>query len=216
MNNPKTKEVDRLLQFILATAGREDDFRERELGPIHLIKYLYLADLAYAEEHDGETYTGIRWKFHHFGPWSTQAYERIEPALREIGATCKTLPSKYEEDMVRWTIRDDDLYRRLWDELPNEVARSVRKYVHQFDGITEDLLHFVYNTVPMLKGRPGSLLDMTAASQEKHHETQAFTESLPATKKSYRLKAKKEEKRLSTHSRNAFRPVWKPRLNGPE
>ncbi len=37
--------VDLLLKYILAAAG-EEDFGNREVGPIHLIKYVYLADLA--------------------------------------------------------------------------------------------------------------------------------------------------------------------------
>ena len=36
--------VDQLLKYILAAAGQED-FRNREVGPIHLIKYVYLAGL---------------------------------------------------------------------------------------------------------------------------------------------------------------------------
>jgi hypothetical protein len=37
--------VDLVLKYILATAGQED-YGNREVGPIHLIKYVYLADLA--------------------------------------------------------------------------------------------------------------------------------------------------------------------------
>ncbi len=50
--------IDHVIQLALLVAGREDDPFDRELGPIHLIKYVYLADLAYAERHGGETYTG--------------------------------------------------------------------------------------------------------------------------------------------------------------
>jgi hypothetical protein len=46
--------VDLLLKYILAVAGQED-YGNREVGPIHLIKYVYLADLAFAEKHGGET-----------------------------------------------------------------------------------------------------------------------------------------------------------------
>ena len=46
--------VDLLLKFIIAAAGQED-YGDREVGPIHLIKYVYLADLAFAEKYDGET-----------------------------------------------------------------------------------------------------------------------------------------------------------------
>jgi len=39
------KRVDLLLKYILAAAGQEDP-GNREVGPIHLVKYVYLADLA--------------------------------------------------------------------------------------------------------------------------------------------------------------------------
>ena len=39
--------VDLLIQYALAVAG-QNDFGERELGPIHLLKYVYLGDLAHA------------------------------------------------------------------------------------------------------------------------------------------------------------------------
>ena len=32
--------VDTLTQFILAVAAEQDEFRDRELGPIHLVKYV--------------------------------------------------------------------------------------------------------------------------------------------------------------------------------
>jgi hypothetical protein len=37
--------VELLLKYILVAAGQED-LGNREVGPIHLIKYVYLADLA--------------------------------------------------------------------------------------------------------------------------------------------------------------------------
>ena len=40
--------IHSILRYAVAVASGEDDFRRRELGPIHLIKYLYLADLAHA------------------------------------------------------------------------------------------------------------------------------------------------------------------------
>jgi hypothetical protein len=46
--------VDLSLKYILAAAEQED-YGNREVGPIHLIKYIYLADLAFAEKHTGET-----------------------------------------------------------------------------------------------------------------------------------------------------------------
>ncbi len=98
MKKYNTHKIDCLLQYTLLTAGQED-WGGRELGMIHLIKYLYLADLAYSERHNGETYTGLNWKFYHFGPWVEELYQKIEPALLAIGAEKKIYPrTKYEKE----------------------------------------------------------------------------------------------------------------------
>ena len=88
--------IDKVIQFALALAGQEDDFKDRSLGPIHLVKYVYLADLIYAER-KGDTFTGVEWKFHNFGPWSLEVFSRIDPALAAIGAERKALPSSFSE-----------------------------------------------------------------------------------------------------------------------
>ena len=77
--------VEKILKYILAAAGQEDP-GQREVGPIHLIKYVYLADLIFAEKHEGETYTGAPWRFHHFGPWSPKVYSRIESGYKVGGS----------------------------------------------------------------------------------------------------------------------------------
>lgn len=59
MNRLDQHRVDLLLQYTLVRAAQEDDWRDRELGPIHLLKYVYLADCAYAERHEGQTFTGV-------------------------------------------------------------------------------------------------------------------------------------------------------------
>lgn len=35
--------VDAIIKYALSVASQNDNFTERELGPIHLIKYVYLA-----------------------------------------------------------------------------------------------------------------------------------------------------------------------------
>ena len=67
------KRLDFLLQYILAVAGQNDPY-ERELGMIHLIKYTYLADLAYARQHLAqyrcalETYERCLIQYYHASP----------------------------------------------------------------------------------------------------------------------------------------------------
>ena len=94
------KRVDLLVKFILTAAGQEDP-GHRELGPIHLIKYVYLADLIFAEKHSGETFTGAPWRFHHFGPWAPEVYSRIEPFITEVGARVRQIPSSKAEEFLK-------------------------------------------------------------------------------------------------------------------
>ena len=49
----KSSKIDLLIQYAMLIAGQEDEYFDRRLGPIHLIKYVYLADLAYAERKCG-------------------------------------------------------------------------------------------------------------------------------------------------------------------
>ncbi len=196
MNAPDTQKIDRLLQFILATAGQED-FPNRELGEIHLIKYVYLADLAYARHHNGETYTSLPWKFHHFGPWSDKAFLRIEPALLPIGAEKKMISlenPKYDGEFVRWVLSDDNVHDRLEDQLPLIVTTSVQKYVHRYNAATEDLLHFVYKTWPMLNAKPGEMLDFSIPGHlENEHPEHDEVEETSEGKLSARQKKKKKQ-----------------------
>jgi hypothetical protein len=157
------KRLDGLLQYILTVAGKSDGF-DRELGMIHLIKYAYLADLSYARSHHGETYTGIAWTFHHFGPWSIECFKRIEPALKAINANSRTSESPKYDDSVRWSADDYELFDESNNKMDLVVAGAVQKYVRKFGNDTYGLLDFVYKTEPMLNAAPEELLDFKHAA----------------------------------------------------
>lgn len=150
------KNIDAVLQFALLAASGEDDFRDRQLGPIHLIKYVYLADLAYAERHDGETFTGVPWRFYNFGPWASEVHQRIEPALLAINADLKSFPSNYGDkaEWHRWSAVDDTMMPEIERSLPFIVTTTIKRNVHKFGQSTPDLLASVYSTFPMLRAAP--------------------------------------------------------------
>lgn len=161
INHPDEQRVDHLLQYVLVRAAQEDDWRDRELGPIHLLKYAYLADWAYAERHDGQTFTGAAWQFYHFGPWHVTVHDRIEPALAEIHADKRIVRNaRYDDDLVRFTCAGhvDRLRDELENQLPAGVARAVAHAVHEFGGNTAALLRHVYLTPPMVRAAPGEIL----------------------------------------------------------
>ncbi|MFL6195298.1 MAG: hypothetical protein ACJ75H_14070, partial [Thermoanaerobaculia bacterium] len=140
-----SKKVDLVFQYALAVAGEAEDFRERELGPIHLLKYLYLADLAHARA-EKRSFTGVSWRFHKFGPWSVEAYERMQPAVQSVGAVERRFASPKNEEGIRWRVGDSRLALNLEAKLPWSVAREVRHAVREYGSDTSGLLHFVYKT----------------------------------------------------------------------
>jgi hypothetical protein len=151
--------LDLVLQFTLAAAAQEDAPWQRELGPIHLIKYAYLADLGHAARHGGETYTGVPWRFYHFGPWALEVNDRIPRAAESAGAERLTFKSaKYDGERTRYRLQDDAAIDHLARVLPGEVASAVRHAVHEFTNDTYALLNHVYLTKPMLRAAPGEYL----------------------------------------------------------
>ncbi|MBI2840461.1 MAG: hypothetical protein HYX75_19250 [Acidobacteria bacterium] len=162
---PAEDRIDRVLQFILAAAGQRDP-AEQELGPIHLIKYVYLGDLAHAERNNGQTYTGAPWKFYHFGPWSVEIFERVDPALLAVGADrLEHASARYEADVLRYRLTDDDILDRRERELPHVLTSIIRSCLREFSNDTHSLLHHVYRTWPMLIAAPGDLLSFAPPAE---------------------------------------------------
>lgn len=156
--------LDRLFQYAVAIAAQSENYKQRELGPIHILKYAYLADLAHARRHEGATYSGTAWTFHHFGPWNVEAFQRIAPSVTSSGAIPRTFSSRFADDAVRYKldgVEAEHLARRLERDLPGAVTSAISRAVHEHGTDTEDLLRFVYQTPPMLNAFPGSRLDFS-------------------------------------------------------
>jgi len=161
-----TSRVDLIIQYALAVASQLEEWTDRELGPIHFIKYVYLADLAFAKSKH-ESYTGVNWVFHNFGPWSNDVYQRIDSALDNIGADKKAIPSKYNDsDFYRWCLTQEGLEDDLRGRIPVSIYAELNKSIRQFGSDTPSLLHYVYQTPPMLSAAPGENLDLFVGLDE--------------------------------------------------
>lgn len=156
------EKVDKIIQYALSVAACEDDFKSRELGPIHLLKYVYIADLAYAERNGGQAYTGVKWQFYNFGPWTQEVHARIEPACLFIDAEKRIFNYNGDEEGTRWKASS-----RICDSLENDlnltVAMAVKRAVHEYGSDTSSLLNYVYLTKPMLNAAPGEMLNLSTA-----------------------------------------------------
>ncbi len=102
----------------------------------------------------------MEWRFYKFGPWEETCFLRIEPALQEIGAEKRIFSHpRYEDDFVRWQYTNDQRYGQLQEQLPLEITGSLARNVRKFGSDTEGLLHFVYQTPPMLNAAPNDPLN---------------------------------------------------------
>ena len=167
--------ADLIIQYALLLAGEEDDIYARQLGPIHLVKYAYLADLHFAKRHS-HSFTGAAWRFHHFGPWDADVFDRIEPATQAIQAEQARYESNYgDEDWVRYRLRDSELLHTVEKTLPPAITLQLRREVHRFLGDTPSLLDYVYKTKPMLCAAPSESLDLSTVAERKedHDNTNA-------------------------------------------
>lgn len=215
--------VDLLLQYALLVAGEEDEYIDRQLGPIHLIKYVYLADLTYAQHNQGKTFTGIDWQFFKFGPWSLTVNERIEPALVPIGADRKTFSSNYvdKDDWTRWSLRDKRLLEEKQQKLPVSITTYLRRDIHKFGKDTAELLGHVYRTKPMLSAAPNEYLDFSLVAEDvssAESEPQQLRSGALSEKKKKKLKERMRALQEKHKSRGAkehrlVKPVKNPRYD---
>src|SRR5437762_5802529 len=139
--------VDPILRYAMAVAAREDDPRDRRLGAIHLLKFVYLADLAYSERHAGHTFTGAEWRFYHYGHWAAPLYDRIKPVIQGLDVEeHRFTGTEYENDSVRWSLSEDEdpdeIIARDERDLPIEIVGRVKWAVHHFGHDTAALLHY--------------------------------------------------------------------------
>ena len=158
-----------MIQYALTIAAEADDQYRRGLGAIHLIKYVYLGDLAFASKNDGETFTGTNWSFHNFGPWSKDVNDRVKPAAEGIDANRNVYTGKKTgNEAVRYEAAPDSTRLGQLEQLiPANVAAALRKAVKKYGDDTNTLLRDVYLTIPMRNAAPGEELDFSTVVKAK-------------------------------------------------
>ena len=201
--------VYNLIHFFLAYASQADDRRARELGPIHILKYLYLADVAYAARKKGRSYTGIQWEFYHFGPWDPGAHDSIQESVRRIGAEIRVFSwGEAKKESYRYSLLHDltnDEFERIERELPVSISGPVGKLIREYGSDTNRLLHHVYRTEPMLHASPRELLDLSVVPQEVRR-------AKPAEKPKLTAKQTQKRKALNAERKARFQGIMKRKI----
>jgi hypothetical protein len=145
--------ADMVLQCILASAG-ERQGGDREVTVTQMVKFVYLADAAFAARNGGVTFTLSAWHFTNLGPHAPELEARIVPVARRIGASMRGTAYLLEED-------DLGHLRAAVMALPSTVTGAVQSAIRSFSRDTNALLVHVYATAPMRRALPGEPLDFT-------------------------------------------------------
>ncbi len=136
------------------------------LSTLALVKFLYLADLFYAEETGGKTLTELPWIFYHYGPYCTESYRAIDDAVTRGFINAKSYQSKYEKgEEYKWYSSIEKDEPQL--EVPVHVWASLSGAIAKFED-TRDLMSYVYfETAPMQQAQERAPLDFSHAKKIK-------------------------------------------------
>jgi hypothetical protein len=136
----------------------------RQPGRTRLMKLLYLLDVDYANLTSGKTWSGLPWRFYHYGPYSPDLQRLLD---RMDGTDIEDKQRHGVEGMYHvYTgahgAADHIDLERLLDSAGRTALQTV---VHQWAGADlNDLLDHVYfDTAPMRHAKRGDLLDFRAA-----------------------------------------------------
>lgn len=132
----------------------------KSLTTTELVKYLYLLDYYHAQETSGQSFTGIEWKFLHFGPFSPTIPEALGYLVHS---------SQLDEKVFQSQAKDGYLYsltNKFYLDTTDLVSRYVRlnleKAIRDFKRDLSKLLNFVYfKTEPMIVALPNDTLDFS-------------------------------------------------------
>jgi len=191
--------VDRLLKYALLYAGELG--YGYDLGDIHLLKYIYLADLEYASRHNGETYTKAGWYFHHFGPWEPAVHAQIPRVVESLGATITAREYEEGKEYRRYRVQNPELRQKIDDALPYDLVSALQRYIKEHGNEKASLLGYVYRTPPMVNAAPGERLDFATSIAEKRRP--ALVEDVAVSRR--------QEKKLEEH-RQEFKEAFNRKL----
>ncbi len=135
------------------------------VGRTALTKLVYLVDVEHCRQY-GKQATGIKWRFHHYGPFAA-----------DLDADVRSLGVDIDEDVFSGKVGDSSVsgyrYRKTgdWREIANmfnsrydaSVKRCVDKVVEQWalDPLATILDYVYFETEPMQNAKRGEYLDFS-------------------------------------------------------
>jgi len=135
------EKIKSLVGYILA------HLPEKYRGITRIIKLLYLIDWLYYTQY-GHTYTGTKWVFYHYGPFSEEIYHILDKK------------DERTSDGRKWKIVNIPSNSKKQNDHFDEQIKDIVNYViKKFSRKSlDELLEFVYSTPPMRQASKGDTL----------------------------------------------------------
>ena len=151
--------VNDLIEFITWYATEN----EINLTTVRLVKFVYLSDVYFARQHEGDTLTHFPWAFVHYGPYCRQVMEEIDKAVSLGVIDKRAFESHYAEDKEYHIYScTDESAERIAEEIPSEVLSPLLLAIKRYGDDTAQLLDYVYfETEPMIDALKGDILDFS-------------------------------------------------------
>lgn len=168
-----------------------------------LVKYLYLVDVYNAEcsTDSKETWTGLEWKFYHYGPYSQAVAHAIDNLVKN-NLVLKNSNSEEEKEYSSYSLPDYKEPASLKElGLDNYVTVGLRNAVKKYSSSLPELLNYIYyETTPMQNVRSGDVLSFQNCVKREFDKFKPITQNAPLNSKEF--KDKKLKLKHSIASRN--------------
>jgi len=150
--------TNNILNLVKAICTRVKE-KESVLTKTKLLKYLYLIDIEYYKNHN-ETFTGFKWIFYHFGPWTSEYDEVYKVLANSYEFQIKQyMAIDIESDLIE---SNDKVYFEsvFKDTIDGVFAKRITdRWVDEKLGPMLDYVYFY--TEPMVDAQRGEILDFT-------------------------------------------------------
>lgn len=157
-----------------------------------LVKYIYLLDTFVAEEKSGaSTWTGLEWKFHHFGPHAVALIDCLDWMEKHSFLDRDERSSAEGKDFILYHApQRADIKSLAALGIPANVISRLAQVLRDYAYSLPKLLDFVYfRTTPMADARPQETLRFDACRRANYKEDiRPVSLSVPDKKKIERMR----------------------------
>lgn len=187
----------------------------RGLTKTALVKYVYLLDCFYAQEHDGEIQSGSKWYLHHYGPFAVNLTAGIDE-ISKRGLIQTQVGEHGDKEFSKYWLNEYPVGPEFTDlGLSSRLAFRLTGLIKKFHGELPRLLDYVYfETEPMKGVQPGELLDFrTAPSADvkqsfQHTHIKDNAKIMRLLQLSEAIKNNYQAQKISTRALEAHKPIY--------